>query len=107
MHIQINTDSTIEGHEALAAHVKDVVDAALSRFSDRITRIEVHLSEQGGDRGGPGDKRCMLEARLEGRRPTAVTHEAASLDDAVGGAADKLARVIGSTVGRLEDRRGG
>jgi hypothetical protein len=44
-----------------------------------------------------------MEARLEGRQPTAVTHEAESLDDAVSGAADKLKRVIESTLGRLKD----
>jgi hypothetical protein len=105
MHIQINTDRNIEGREQLATRVKDVVESALSRFSDRITRIEVHLSDENGDKGGPEDKRCMMEARLEGRRPTAVTHDAANLDDAVGGAVDKLKSVIESTLGRLDDVR--
>jgi ribosome-associated translation inhibitor RaiA len=49
-----------------------------------------------------------MEARLEGRRPIAVTHQAATLDQAVDGAADKLAKLIESTLGRLhhqESRR--
>jgi hypothetical protein len=103
MHIQINTDSNISGREQLATRVQDMVESTLSRFSDRISRIEVHLSDGNGDKGGPDDKRCMMEARLEGRQPTAVTHEAESLDDAVSGAADKLKRVIESTLGRLKD----
>ncbi len=105
MHIQINTDSNIDGTEELATHVKGVVESALSRFSDRITRVEVHLSDQNSDKGGQDDKRCMMEARLEGRQPTAVTHLAASLDDAVDGAADKLKRSIESTLERLKDAR--
>ena len=105
MHIQINTDSNIEGREELASHVKGVVDGALSRFSDRITRVEVHLSDQNSDKSGQDDKRCMMEARLEGRQPTAVTHQAASLDDAVDGAADKLKRSLESTLERLKDDR--
>ncbi|MEO8261542.1 MAG: HPF/RaiA family ribosome-associated protein [Pseudolysinimonas sp.] len=105
MHIQINTDSNIEGTEALAAQVKGVVESTLSRFSDRITRIEVHLSDQNSDKSGQDDKRCMMEARLEGRQPTAVTHQAATLDDAVDGAADKLKRSLESTLGRLNDDR--
>ena len=105
MHIQINTDSNIDGREKLATRIKDVVESALSRFSDRITRIEVHLSDHNGDKSGQDDKRCMMEARLQGRQPTVVTHDAANLHDAVGGAADKLKRVIESTLGRLDDVR--
>lgn len=105
MHIQINTDHNIAGREELAIHVKGVVEAALGRFSDRITRVEVHLSDQNGDKSGQDDKRCMVEARLEGRQPIAVTHQAASLDDAVEGAAEKLKRSLESTLGRLNDAR--
>lgn len=105
MHIQINTDTNIDGRERLATHVKDVVESTLRRFSDRITRVEVHLSDQNGDKSGQDDKRCMMEARLEGRRPTAVTHQAASLDEAVDGAAGKLKRAIESALERLRDTR--
>jgi len=101
MQIQINTDHNIEGREALAAWVSGTVETALSRFSDHITRVEVHLSDENGAKNGPHDKRCMLEARLEGRQPIAVTHEAPELDQAVAGAADKLARSIENTLGRL------
>lgn len=103
MRIQINTDGNIHGTEALADHVKGVVESRLSRISDRITRIEVHLSDQSGDRNGQDDKRCMLEARLEGRQPTVVTHQAASVDEAVDGAAEKLKRSLESTLDRLRD----
>ena len=49
--------------------------------------------------------RCVMEARLEGRQPAAVTHQAATLDNAIKGAADKLARLIESTLGRLRDQK--
>lgn len=103
MQIQINTDANIDGTEELAAHVKGVLGSHLDRFSDRITRIEVHLSDQNGDKSGQGDKRCMLEARLEGRQPTAVTHHAAGMEEAIDGAADKLKRSIETTLDRLKD----
>jgi len=102
MQIQINTDSNIEGHENLATHVRGVVEGALDRFRERITRVEVHLSKEHGHKGGQDAKRCMMEARLEGRQPTAVTHHAATLNEAVKGATDKLERSIESTVGRLQ-----
>lgn len=104
MQIQVNTDNNIEGREQLASQVRALVESALDRFRDRITRIEAHISDQNGDKSGPADKRCMLEARLEGRPPTTVSHEAASVQEAVEGAADKLARVVGSSLGRLHDQ---
>jgi ribosome-associated translation inhibitor RaiA len=106
MQIQINTDRNIEGREALAAQASGVVENALSRISDRITRVEVHLSDENSDKkGGNDNMRCMMEARLEGRQPIAVTHQAATLDQAVHGAADKLTRLIESTLRRLRDQK--
>jgi hypothetical protein len=104
MQVQINTDHNIEGHEALSAHVSGIVEHALSRISDHITRVEVYLSDENGDKNSPNDKRCVMEARLEGRQPVAVTHQAAILDQAVEGAAHKLTRLIESTLGRLHDQ---
>ena len=100
MQIQINSDHNVEVHAALAAQVGEVVESTLSRVSNHITRVEVHLSDENGDKKGENDKRCMMEARLEGRQPIAVTHQAATLDQAVDGAADKLTRLIESTLGR-------
>lgn len=36
-----------------------------------ISRVEVHLSDEDGKKGGQNDKRCMMEARLDGRQPAA------------------------------------
>lgn len=104
MQIQINADSAIDGHEKLPVYVRGVVEEALSRFSDRITRVEIHISDQNAGKSGPDDKRCVIEARLEGRQPSAVTHNAATVREAVAGAADKLTRLIEGTLGRLRDQ---
>jgi ribosome-associated translation inhibitor RaiA len=103
MQILINTGHNIEGGEALIANFRGAIESALDRFSDRITRAEVHLSDENGQKHGADDKRCMIEARLEGHQPLAVTHHAAALDQAVDGASDKLARLIEHTLGRLHD----
>jgi hypothetical protein len=100
MQIEINTDSNTAGSDKLSAHVKGVVEAELARFSKRITRVEVHLSDVNGKKGGQNDMRCMMEARLEGRPPIAVTSQETTLDEAVGAAAGKLKRLIESTLGR-------
>jgi ribosome-associated translation inhibitor RaiA len=106
MHVQVNTGAHIEGREALATRVHGAVESALGRVSDHITRVEVHLSDENGSKRGQDDKRCVMEARLEGRQPVAVTHEAATFEQAIDGAADKLTRLIASTLGRLHDKRG-
>jgi ribosome-associated translation inhibitor RaiA len=105
MLIQVNTDRNIEGDIALAQQVEAVVRGTLDRFSDQITRVEIHLSDENSDKkSGSDDKRCRLEARLAGHRPIAVSHQAATLELAVDGAAEKLKRSLDSTVGRLRNR---
>lgn len=107
MQIHINTDRNIEGRESLATHISSVVEQSLSRFSDNITRVEVHLSDENSDKkGGKDDLKCVIEARIKGRNPLAVTHQATTLEQAFSGAADKIARLIESTLGRSGNQRG-
>lgn len=106
MQIQVNSDRHVEARDALAAEVSSVVERKLSRFSSDLTRVEVHLSDQNsGDKGGDEDMRCVMEARIEGRRPLAATHHAPTIAQAVDGAADKLHRLVASTLGKLRDHR--
>ena len=60
MQIQINTDHHIEGHEALVAWATGEVKTALSRHSDHVTRVEVHLSDENGHKSGPNDKLSLI-----------------------------------------------
>ncbi|MEG4577627.1 hypothetical protein QUA56_33925 [Microcoleus sp. N3A4] len=72
MQIQIHTGHNIKGHEALAIQFSSLVAESLSRFSDRITHVDVHLSDENSDKkGGDDDMRCMIEARLKGHQPLA------------------------------------
>lgn len=109
MKIQVNTDSNIEGREALVDHVTSTVQHVLKRFEEQVTRVEVHLSDQNGDKSGQRDKRCLMEARLEGRQPVAATDDAPTTDQAVRGAADKLLRLLDTQLGRVSSnvRSGG
>ncbi len=106
MQIHLNTDSHVQGGEALAAWVRKELGAKLSRFGDQITRVEVHLSDTSAARGGDSDKRCLLEVRPAGRAALAVTHDAGKVGDAVHGAADKLVRALDAAVGRSRDAHG-
>ena len=104
MLVQVNTDNHIEGSDALTEEVRATVENAVSHLSDQLTRVEVHLSDENGDKGGDRDIRCAMEARIEGHEPQAATHQDASLDLALEGAAEKLARALESLFGRLNHR---
>lgn len=43
-----------------------LISEVLSRFSQQIKRVEVHFSDEDGNKGGINDKRCMVETRLAG-----------------------------------------
>ena len=101
MQVLTNTDQSVAGSEALSAQVEALVADVLRHRSEKVTRVEVHLSDENSEKGGADDKRCLMEARLEGRPPTAVSHRAPTLRLAIHGAAAKLARAIESTLGRL------
>ena len=83
MQVQIEVATDTDAYEGLTAHVRGVVERALGRYADRVTRVDVYLSEDRRHEGGADDKRCLMEARLEGRAPTVVAHRAASLNEVV------------------------
>jgi ribosomal subunit interface protein len=102
MQVQINTDRNVTGREELARHVEDKVNAALERFSDRLTRVEIHLGDENSDKkSGDADKRCLIEARPAGLRPIAASHRAATVDLALDGALDKFKRALTNTLEKL------
>jgi ribosome-associated translation inhibitor RaiA len=90
MTIQINTDKNIAGNEKLIAYFTTIIVDELVRVSDHITRIEIHLSDEDGNKNGQNGKRCLLEARLENRQPVAVSSHANTVEKAVNNALDKL-----------------
>lgn len=101
MLIQVNTDHNIPGHEALVTQVEETVLKALSRFGTHITRVEVHLSDDNGNKSGADDKRCVIEARLERHQPVVASHQAESLKQAYTGASTKLKTALTHTLGKL------
>ena len=105
MQIQVNTDHNIEGREKLATYVKGEVEHALGRFGERLMRVEIHLSDENGAKSGQEDKRCVIEARLNGLQPTVVTHHATTLGQAVDGAIQKIKRSLDSTLDQQKDHR--
>jgi ribosome-associated translation inhibitor RaiA len=104
MQVQVSTDNHVDGSQALIRRVEEVVQTALDRFGDRVTRVEVHFSDENSSaKGDEIDKRCAIEARLAGLPPMAVTHQAPEVDLALTGAVEKLARTLTKTLGRIKD----
>lgn len=89
----------------VAEYVRGVVAEAVGHFSDQVTRVEVHLGDENGAKAGQDDKRCMMEARVAEHQPIAVTNHAASMDDAISGAAGKLKRSLEHTLQKQHQHR--
>lgn len=98
--IQLNTDRNIKGDKALEEQVETVLERVLGRFGNKITRLEVHLSDQNSQKGGLDDMGCVIEARLEGRQPIAVSAREATLDRAIASAAQKMKNALETELGR-------
>ena len=105
MNIHINTGHNIQSNVTLIAKFRSIIESSLNRMSDHITKVEVHLKDEDGAKKGKNDKRCMIEARLEGRQPIVVTDHAATLNQALDGAINKLINMIESILGRQRDQR--
>jgi hypothetical protein len=104
MQVQVNSDRSVNVDDEFSQLVEMTVNKSLARFDGRITRVEVHLSDVNSGKFGSDDKRCLMEARPAGRDPVAVTNEAATLEELVRGASDKLRRLLSSLFGRLGEK---
>ena len=102
MQVQVNTDNHIEGNEKLIEHVRGVVAKALKKVGGRVTRVEVHLTQENHG-SGPEAIKCVMEARAERHQPTTVSHYAPTVKLAVVGSADKLDRALGNLFGKQRD----
>ena len=105
MKVQVNTSNDIENKDALESWASDYLNEQLGRFDQDITSIEVQMTDENhAAKGGSIDKRCMMEARVNGRAPIAVTNYAPDQNLASRGAADKLAHALDHAFGKLDRR---
>lgn len=102
MNIQINSDNNITTNETFTEFAKTTISEKLKRFDDHITRVEVHFNDENGQKTGGNDIRCLLEARIEGRQPVAVTDHADSKETALKGAIHKLVNSLDTIVDKLK-----
>ena len=103
MQIQINTDKNINGDERHEDYFTPQIAEAFKRYKSHITRIEVHLKDENGKKDGIKDKTCSLEARLEGRKPIAVTSHESTVELSISSAIEKMKSSLDTILGRLQN----
>ena len=97
--VQINTDNQIISDVDANARLEQRIRQKLRRFEQRLTHVELHVSDVNGAKGG-NDKHVSLEARPSGHEPVAVTADGQRVEDAVAAAADKAARALDHALGK-------
>jgi hypothetical protein len=102
MIILINTDKNLRENEAERDALKLLIRQEMKPYIAHISRIDVHLSDENGAKGGYNDKRCMLEVRIEGRLPMAVTAHAETEDFAVAAALEILKELFVDSMRKLQ-----
>jgi hypothetical protein len=102
MQVRVNTSNGIENKETLDRWADEFLNDSLARFKQEISRIEVQLSDENCGKKGAADRRCMLEARLNGHDPLAVNHHGETQDEAIRGATQKLIKLLEHTLGKLD-----
>jgi len=100
MQVIVNSDHHITGDESLTDRVQSIVEDSIDRFADRITRVEVFLSDAAGGKHGAKDKKCVMEAHPAGVGPVVASNEAPTVLEAIEGAAAKLQRALGHAIGK-------
>jgi ribosome-associated translation inhibitor RaiA len=106
MQVIVNSNHSIQSSESVAERVEAAVRGAVERHESRITRVEVHLGDINGPKHGDNEKRCVMEARIGGLRPIAVSHQAPTLLEAIEGAAGKLERAVDRALERVAETAG-
>ena len=105
MQILLHTDSNTDGGHLMAGHLQTVVQDAMVRFSERVTRVEAHLSDANSQAKSSEDGiHCVMEARMVGLDAIVVKDHASNAHQAIEGAVRKLKRAVATELAKHEPR---
>ena len=104
MKVLVHTDRNIHIDEGIEGRIEGALASALERFAHDVTRVEVHLSDDSAGRSTLDDIRCLLEARPARQDPVVVSHQAATVTEALTGATDKLEALLTHKFDRLAEK---
>ncbi|MCH5690133.1 hypothetical protein LWM68_41440 [Niabella sp. W65] len=102
MIIQLHADKNLSIHEEYALKLNNIIAKELNRFAELLTRVELHLSDENAQRKTKEDKKCIIEAKLKGTPPVAVSNHGDTYDRAVTGAILKLKAGLNTVVGKMQ-----
>lgn len=103
MIVQINTDKTLAADDKMQDYFTVRVKKAMQRYQSHITRVEIHLKDENGEKKGHNDITCLLEVRLKGRQPIAIDCRADTMELALNGAINKIHNAVETIMGRLNN----
>lgn len=106
MYIEVNAHNSITAPAKLQAWASEELERTLGRFSSKLTRVEVYLSDENQDKQGANDKRCSIEAKMNGFPMMAAAHQANTIAEALFGAAEKLEKILDKKLGKLQHHKG-
>jgi ribosome-associated translation inhibitor RaiA len=102
MQVQFNSDSSVMGTDNVAERIEAAVREKIARFEDKLTRLEIHVRDENGPKGGTNDKACTIEARPSGSKPIGVTEHANTVDAAARKAANTMAQRLERVLGKAK-----
>lgn len=104
MLVQINFGD-VQHSPAIVSWAEERIRSQLGHLTEKLTRVEVHLrDDNSAAKSSHDDKRCVMEARIAGRRPLAVDHVGDDLYQVIDETAGKLSRAVKKDVERSAAR---
>jgi len=95
MQVRVDVDEHIDGSEELMTRVEGVVEGTLERYTERLTRVDVHLSQLTTHKHGERDMVCRMEAFASSvLKPISVDHQGMTMTEAIHAASAKLERAV-------------
>ncbi|RYG17378.1 MAG: HPF/RaiA family ribosome-associated protein [Chitinophagaceae bacterium] len=98
----MNTDKNLTIHAEYQAQIEEQLTGTLARFEEHISSIQVHLSDENGSKEGQNDKKCVLEAHVNGRPAVVASTFGETYDLALTGAIAKLKSALTTIDGKLK-----
>lgn len=96
MLVNIHSDNHVQLKAESIQQWQTEITTSLERFSDWVTRVEVHLTDQNSQaKGGPDDIRCLMEARPARKQPVSIEVRAPSVDQAIQEGVNTMERRLG------------
>jgi ribosomal subunit interface protein len=103
MIIQIDTDNKLSVHEVFRSRIQELLAKELNRFINRLIKVEVYLTDENARKKGVNDKKCVIDAHLEGTHPVVVSQCTGDHEHALHGAIDKLKKSLDTITGKMQN----